>query len=357
MAVSAHLNVPYLPVAQIDHLVAVHQRLGVFEQKLQHAGLRGAVCLDGRQRVAPDEPAGLVEFDGKAQPRLDRVVGIVHVDPKIAIGFLKPQRIQRLHAGIPYPQIAARLHDQVVGLHGLGCRNMQFPSELAHEGHTIGECDGIAHVDLPRGHEGKPFIRQIGARDTLQQRPRFRPVHIDLAAPRRHVGDHGDLAVAQMAAHPHLRMTSGVLADDHHEFVWSQPGHRQVRLEPATAIDPCGIDDAACHDVHVVAGQARHQRQRIRPLDLKAGHRGHIHHDHVLARRPVFLGVPVEPGLTKPGVCVDLRLFRGRGEPVRLLPPVPFGEKGPGSLQSVMQNRPLHIARGLEAFVGVVLAE
>ncbi len=125
------------------------------------------------QRVAItadlDIAARFVEFHGESEPGLDRVVGIVQVDPEVAITLFEPKGIQRLHTGVAQAQISAYRHYQIMGLHGPYGGHVQFPAQLAHEGHAVGQHPGIAHVDLLRGHEGEAHVRQSGARDPAQQ--------------------------------------------------------------------------------------------------------------------------------------------------------------------------------------------
>ena len=91
VTIAANLKVTDFVTLQIDQFRAVKQRFRILEQKLQHSIWRYAFGFDISQRVPTDETAFLVELYGKTQPRFDRVVGVIDINPEIAIGFFQSE--------------------------------------------------------------------------------------------------------------------------------------------------------------------------------------------------------------------------------------------------------------------------
>jgi hypothetical protein len=82
-----------------DRFVMIKQGLGRFQQELDEALLEATFLL-AEQRVAPDEAAGFVQLDRKAEPGLERGIFIGDVMAPVAIALLHPQRVERVIAAM-----------------------------------------------------------------------------------------------------------------------------------------------------------------------------------------------------------------------------------------------------------------
>ena len=173
-----------------------------------------------------------------------------------------------MHAGEPEPELGADADQRVIGAGRLLARQIELPAEVAGIVEADGERSGIADRDLLRGGEGKSGIGEIGVAHPLEQRAAQRPDDSEHGIGAGHVVDLD-------AGRPAVSLQPGAVAHahrgaaDHQEFLFAQPGHREVGLDAALVVQPQGIAGRADRAADVAGRQALQQRFGIRPMDAR----------------------------------------------------------------------------------------
>ena len=193
----------------------------------------------------------------------------------------------------------------------------------------------------------------VGVRDRCEQLTRPRPLHVDLRVPGGHVRDER-MAVAEMPAHPGLRVPMRGVGGDDEELIVVEHGHGQVGLERAAVVQPLGIGDPAGLGRHPVGRDPLELPAGVPALHEELGHERHVHEDHAVPGGVMLGGPVVEPVRTAPGQFAGLGRDPGRCVPVGAFPAADVAEASPLFGQPVVDRRQPRAPRGLGRPVRVV---
>ena len=296
------------------------------------------------QRLTPDKATGLVHFDSKAQPCLERGVLVGNVMAPMAIAFFHAQRIQRMIAGQLEAEAIANGDDAVVDTRHEFGRDVQFPTKLANIGDARGAHDGIAEFDLLAGRERKGLVRQVIRAERLQQRPGIGAHDRDDPHARGDIGQDRMSISVDMALKPIeiARFGFGTCHDQKRRR--AQPSHRQIGLDTALLVQPLRINQLARRDIDVIGANPVEHAHRIAALQPELCKARLIEQANRFAHRLAFSRCRIEPVL--PAIAIFIfRFGTGRCIPVRSFPAKGFAMAGTGGLQSIVQRRFAYAAR------------
>src|SRR5262245_40703965 len=145
-------------------LVVEEKSLGVGELELHKAARQACVGL-AQHGLAANEvaetAARLVDFHGKAEPRLEHVILIGNVVPEMTIGLFEAQRVHCQQPRRPKPLWAARLQQNGCYVAGELARHVQLVTELADIADALGP--HVRHTDPARapGRQREARIREM----------------------------------------------------------------------------------------------------------------------------------------------------------------------------------------------------
>ena len=144
----------------------MHQRLGIGELHLhQPAGQR--TSRSSRQRRVPtDETIRLVPGDGKTEPGLEDVVGVVDVMAVVAVPLLHPQATKCLQPD--KTRTGPCRGEPVEHMYRLVSRYVQLKAEFTDIGDPHAQNSGKAKVDLACGAERKRLVGKVGRGQRLE---------------------------------------------------------------------------------------------------------------------------------------------------------------------------------------------
>ena len=109
---------------------------------------------------------------------------------------------------VPQTERSAGLDQGVEYRQRKGGRNVELPAQLAHVGQPQRESALIPELDLPAGAERKPAVGKIIGTQSLQQRARPRPLHVQHRVRPGQVGHHASRVRGYVTAYPrfHVRL-------------------------------------------------------------------------------------------------------------------------------------------------------
>ena len=268
----------------------------------------------------PMKPAGLVEVDSEAQPRLEDRVGVVDVVAVVAVALLHAQARQCLEPRVAQVRRLAGFDESVVDVGGLLGRDVELVAELTEVGDPDAQHPRVADRDLPCGAERERVVGHVRVGDGGEDLARSRALDVELGVAGRDVGDQGVRVIGEVAAHPRLGMAVGGVRCHHPESVLVELGDGEVGLQRAAVVEPLGVGDETGLGVDAVRREVVEEGSGVTALHEELRHERHVHRDDAVAGCLV-LGLPVgEPVLPAPREPLDGRLGALEGRTSRHLP-------------------------------------
>ena len=270
----------------------------------------------GEQRLAADETL-LVELDGKAEPRLVRVVVGRDVGAPDAIALLEAHRVDRAVAAGDETEVASRLPDRIPEREPELGWAVQLPAELADVGHAQREARDVADRQLAGVHVGEVERRR---RQRLEDLARPRSPESEACVRRGDVLDR-DVARRVLADPREIVLAEGRPGHDPEPIV-GEPGDGEVALDSAARVQHRGVGDGAHVARDPVCAQPLEERSSALAGDLDLRERRLVEERRRLAAGDVLGADRGRPEPARPAARPQRLVSAGgvRLEPVRALP-------------------------------------
>ena len=170
-ATSARRRPPDQAAVAVDRLVVQQQRMSAVDSEQQQAAREAGVAPRAKL-LAAEETARLVPCDGETEAGLERrVVGTDVVAP-VAEPLLDAAGVETIMAGVGEAVRRAGPDQRGVDTLGVFDRHRELPAEFTDETDTRDPDRCGSDLEILRGREREGGVRQIGARERFEQRPR-----------------------------------------------------------------------------------------------------------------------------------------------------------------------------------------
>ena len=318
--------------------VVKHHRIRLGQPELHHAP--GHARLSHRQhRIAPDEVA-LVRLYGKPEARLEDMVLIGDVVPKMPESLFDPAGIEGVESAELQPDLLARLNQRLERMRGLIRADVKLPAEFADIAHPMRPGETHSQLDFTGGSKGVCVIAEVVRTDELHQVPRLGPHDAENGLGHRDVCDDRKI-VAHMPPEPRHIPNHCRRRDDQQKRGFGQAGHGQIALDPAPRVQHLRVDETSGGNVDVIGADALEEGAGVAPLDPDLAKGRHIEQPDAFAHSHMVGLVVLEPVLPSPVVAIFCRL-PGIGEPVCPLPSGGFTKNRAPRLQVFVDRAPPH---------------